>query len=171
MRILAPPCDAIFLWGRISHGCDREQNLDLLNAKRVGSACLWIAGLFSNTPTQVLSCSLLHFAINWVVGARQTPEKDEYSRTRQQMSAHIDVCMGGRVAEEIIFGADQVRPPTLGCHSDYSSLLLMAACNLVALKAQTGGLVQICLGGIAWGTVLKPRRPGRTVTGASLRTR
>ena len=41
--------------------------------------------------------------------ARQTPEKDEYSRTRQQMSAHIDVCMGGRVAEELIFGADQVR--------------------------------------------------------------
>ena len=40
--------------------------------------------------------------------AFQTPEKDEYSRTRQQMSAHIDVCMGGRVAEELIFGADQV---------------------------------------------------------------
>ena len=42
----------------------------------------------------------------------QTPEKDEYSRTRQQMTAHIDVCMGGRVAEELIFGAEQVRP----CH-------------------------------------------------------
>ena len=39
----------------------------------------------------------------------QTPEKDEYSRTRQQMTAHIDVCMGGRVAEELIFGAMQVR--------------------------------------------------------------
>ena len=39
----------------------------------------------------------------------QTPEKDEYSRTRQQMTAHIDVCMGGRVAEELIFGAEQVR--------------------------------------------------------------
>ncbi len=41
--------------------------------------------------------------------ALQTPEKDEYSRTRQQMTAHIDVCMGGRVAEELIFGAEQVR--------------------------------------------------------------
>ena len=41
----------------------------------------------------------------------QTPEKDEYSRTRQQMTAHIDVCMGGRVAEELIFGAEQVTPP------------------------------------------------------------
>lgn len=38
----------------------------------------------------------------------QTPEKDEYSRTRQQMTAHIDVCMGGRVAEELIFGEEQV---------------------------------------------------------------
>ena len=38
----------------------------------------------------------------------QTPEKDEYSRTRQQMAAHIDVCMGGRVAEELIFGEEQV---------------------------------------------------------------
>ena len=38
----------------------------------------------------------------------QTPEKDEYSRTRQQMTAHIDVCMGGRVAEELIFGPAQV---------------------------------------------------------------
>ena len=37
------------------------------------------------------------------------PHQDEYSITKQQMVAGIDVCMGGRVAEELIFGADQVR--------------------------------------------------------------
>lgn len=34
----------------------------------------------------------------------QVPEKDEYSITRQQMRAQIDVCMGGKAAEELIFG-------------------------------------------------------------------
>jgi hypothetical protein len=34
----------------------------------------------------------------------QLPDKDEYSTTRQQMRAHIDVCMGGKAAEELIFG-------------------------------------------------------------------
>lgn len=34
----------------------------------------------------------------------QVPEKDEYSVTRQQMLAQIDVCMGGKAAEELIFG-------------------------------------------------------------------
>lgn len=35
----------------------------------------------------------------------QVPDKDEYSVTRQQMLAQIDVCMGGKAAEELIFGA------------------------------------------------------------------
>merc|ERR1719240_1626904 len=43
------------------------------------------------------------------------PEKDQMNLSRQQMLAHIDVCMGGRMAEEIIFGADQV---TTGASSD-----------------------------------------------------
>jgi ATP-dependent metalloprotease len=38
----------------------------------------------------------------------QVPDKDEYSTTRQQMLAHIDVCMGGKAAEALIFGEEQV---------------------------------------------------------------
>lgn len=38
------------------------------------------------------------------------PHQDEYSITRRQMRAGIDVSMGGRVAEELIFGEDHVRP-------------------------------------------------------------
>ena len=40
----------------------------------------------------------------------QLPEKDEYSMSRAQIFAYIDVCMGGRAAEEIAYGADQVGP-------------------------------------------------------------
>lgn len=36
------------------------------------------------------------------------PEKDEYQMTKGQLLAIIDVMMGGRVAEEIIFGEDMI---------------------------------------------------------------
>jgi hypothetical protein len=45
----------------------------------------------------------------------QVPDKDEYSTTRQQLRAHIDVCMGGKAAEELVFGEDHV---TSGATSD-----------------------------------------------------
>jgi len=45
----------------------------------------------------------------------QLPEKDELSQTREQLHAQMAIAMGGRVAEEIIFGWDKV---TTGAASD-----------------------------------------------------
>ncbi|CAK9099378.1 ATP-dependent zinc metalloprotease FTSH 5, partial [Durusdinium trenchii] len=42
-------------------------------------------------------------------------EQDMLQRSKRQMLAELDVCMGGRVAEELIFGADSV---TSGASSD-----------------------------------------------------
>ena len=52
----------------------------------------------------------------------QVPDTDEYSTTKQQMMAHIDVCMGGKVAEEMIFGPEFV---TSGATSDLKSATRM----------------------------------------------
>lgn len=46
----------------------------------------------------------------------QLPDQDETSWSRKQMMAKMDVCMGGRVAEEVIFGSDHV---TSGASSDF----------------------------------------------------
>ena len=43
------------------------------------------------------------------------PERDKYSHTREYMEANISKAMGGRVAEELIFGHDKV---TSGASSD-----------------------------------------------------
>ncbi|KAK5682658.1 i-AAA protease yme1 [Elasticomyces elasticus] len=46
---------------------------------------------------------------------QQLPEMDRVSESKKEMLAHIDVCMGGKMAEELIYGPDNV---TTGASSD-----------------------------------------------------
>ncbi|KAI4307138.1 hypothetical protein L6164_030357 [Bauhinia variegata] len=53
----------------------------------------------------------------------QLPSSDETSISKKQLLARIDVCMGGRVAEELIFGQDHV---TTGASSDLNTATELA---------------------------------------------
>lgn len=53
----------------------------------------------------------------------QLPSSDETSISKKQLLARLDVCMGGRVAEEIIFGQDNI---TTGASSDLQTATELA---------------------------------------------
>ncbi|CAM2105292.1 ATP-dependent zinc metalloprotease YME1L1 isoform X1 [Caretta caretta] len=51
------------------------------------------------------------------------PENDRWSETRSQLLAQMDVSMGGRVAEELVFGSDHI---TTGASSDFDNATKIA---------------------------------------------
>ena len=60
----------------------------------------------------------------------QLPEhKDETSQSKEQMFAELDICMGGRIAEELVFGADKV---TTGASGDLEQATRIA--NLMVTR-------------------------------------
>lgn len=64
----------------------------------------------------------------------QLPELDKYDQTRTELLAILDVCMGGRVAEEMIHGPEHV---TSGCSSD-----LRSATNVAKAMVTSYGMSQ-----------------------------
>ncbi len=73
--------------------------------------------IFPQCPCCLAACDIFFIASAYVfcqlithqtVCNVQVGREDEFSVNRQQMVARIRVCMGGQVAEELIFGRDQV---------------------------------------------------------------
>ena len=62
----------------------------------------------------------------------QIPEKDETSISKEQLLAKLDVCMGGRVAEELIFGNNKVTTGARGDLQQATSLArhMVAECGM-----------------------------------------
>ena len=79
----------------------------------------------NDTHTQILqpSCAYVLNVNNHILytctcnpsQVTQLPEKDELSWSKKQLLARMDVAMGGRVAEEIVFGLENI---TTGASSD-----------------------------------------------------
>mmetsp|Transcript_21683 Transcript_21683/g.60293 ORF Transcript_21683/g.60293 Transcript_21683/m.60293 type:complete len:661 (+) Transcript_21683:653-2635(+) len=71
----------------------------------------------------------------------QLPDSDNTSISRRQLLAKLDVCMGGRVAEELIFGEKEI---TTGASSDFEQATKMAQA-MVTKYGMSGSLGAVSL--------------------------
>ncbi|KAK4554767.1 i-AAA protease yme1 [Recurvomyces mirabilis] len=71
----------------------------------------------------------------------QLPELDKVSESKKELLARIDVCMGGKMAEELIYGADNV---TTGASSDIQQATQVAY-SMVAMAGMSEKLGNIDL--------------------------
>ncbi|KAL0318026.1 UNVERIFIED_CONTAM: ATP-dependent zinc metalloprotease FTSH 11, chloroplastic/mitochondrial [Sesamum angustifolium] len=81
----------------------------------------------------------------------QLPSSDETSISKKQLLARLDVCMGGRVAEELIFGQDHI---TTGASSDLNTATELAQYMGISHNVSTCGMSD------AIGPVHIKERPG-----------
>jgi len=85
---------------------------------------------------------------------QQLPEKDQYSYSKTKMLSRLVICMGGRVAEELKFGADKI---TSGASSD-----IAAATNLARSMVTEWGMSE------KLGPVLYAENSGEVFLGKSV---
>merc|ERR1719476_353650 len=81
-----------------------------------------IVGLFTQGANPVHKATLLPRGN--ALGMVWHGPKDEHSQTKEQLLASLDVAMGGRAAEELIFGLENV---TTGASSDFNQATQMAS--------------------------------------------
>jgi ATP-dependent metalloprotease len=79
----------------------------------------------------------------------QLPEKDELSISKVQLLARMDVAMGGRVAEAIMFGEDNI---TTGASNDFSQANAIARA-MVTQYGMSEALGTVTVGDADWDTL------------------
>lgn len=79
----------------------------------------------------------------------QLPERDELSVSRAQLLARMDVAMGGRVAEAMVFGEDQI---TTGASNDFSQATAIARA-MVTQYGMSEAVGPVAIGDADWETL------------------
>ncbi|KAG5354987.1 Mitochondrial inner membrane i-AAA protease supercomplex subunit YME1 [Yarrowia sp. B02] len=87
---------------------------------------------------------------------QQLPELDKYDMTKQEMFARVDVCMGGKIAEELINGAENV---TGGCSSDLRQATSMAK-HMVTTYGMSDAVGPMSFGDDQWSQHLQQLAEG-----------
>ena len=90
----------------------------------IQSGCCLMSSLVQCCSVRQDLCGVCFFFFQ----VAQVPEKDTLLMSKKEMLARIDVSMGGRVAEELILGSENV---TTGASSDFEAATRLATSMVV----------------------------------------